>query len=97
LLEKGDIFRSSHLKPLKRGRWRGVVRAWEKQRKEEGWEEAEECRLGKTGEEKRERETKSVDWERQGKKREREKLFEPDNLSILNFFLKAVNSGWLTR
>jgi len=37
---------------------------------------------------------KSVDWERKEKKRERErerererkKLFEPDNVSILNFF-----------
>jgi len=42
-----------------------------------------------------EKKLKSVHWERQEKKRERERerLFEPDNLSILNFFFKAVNSG----
>ena len=30
------------MKKWKRGRWRGVVCAWEKQRKEEGWEEAKD-------------------------------------------------------
>jgi len=87
LLEKGGIFRFSHLKQLKRGRWRGVVCAWEKQRKEEGWEEAEECTLGKTGEEKRERERERNEECRMGKtgeeKRERNFL----NLIIWTFWI----------
>jgi len=60
-----------------------VVCAWEKQRKEEGWEEDEKCGTRKRGEEKRER--------------KREKLFEGDNKWILNFFKNAENCGWLTR
>ena len=34
-----------------------------------------------------EKKLKSLQWERQKKKKEREKIFEPDdNVSILNFF-----------